>query len=380
MTDIRVPKFAGDAPYLLIDWLVHDGRPVRPGEAVATFETARAIEIVRAGAEGVLHQLVEDGTQCRPGQLIGRLNDHPSGNGDGDGTRVNHAVADGPAARRRRLKPFPVGNGSTAGTRTDGHDGHSLDGHAVLDGHALDGHTVDGQAVDGHAQDGAGLYRLTAAQRALHATVTASQQTIPAAFAAVNVDVGAARHVGRELSTRLQAPVGLPELLIAAAAAQHRDFPLFFASLVDERTARLAARPDIGVTVDVGKGLFIPVIRDAASRGIKEIAQAIMRFRLTALRGSFSEADLAGANLTVALHTDDDVVMAVPLVYPGQSCTLSLSATRREMVPGAEGAIIARTVATLGISYDHRLITGRSAAVFINEIRETLESPARLTG
>ncbi|TDC90750.1 dehydrogenase, partial [Nonomuraea deserti] len=211
---------------------------------------------------------------------------------------------------------------------------------------------------------GGSLRALSAGQRAVGRTVSLSHRTVPAAFAAIKVDVGEAIAAARDLTRRLRMLVGLPDLLISAVARLHHDFPLFFATLVDEGAARVPESPHVGVTIDLGTGLYVPVIRDANAKSVTEIAGELGAYRRLAQRGGFREEQLAGGNIVVTLHHDAGIVMAVPIIFPGQACAVALTS------PQPEGE---RTVAVVGLSYDHRLVNGRDAVLFLQALRETLE-------
>src|SRR5690606_988144 len=143
--------------------------------------------------------------------------------------------------------------------------------------------------------------------------VARSHREIPAAFTAVTLDVGAAMKRARELTKQTRALIGLTELLVAAVAAQHEHFPMLFAQPVTrpapdpdrpEETVgvRPARAPHIGITMDVGGGLYVPVLHDAHRLSLTEIAQRLTELRATAMRGSFREADLTGGNIVITLH------------------------------------------------------------------------------
>ncbi|MGI5241708.1 2-oxo acid dehydrogenase subunit E2 [Dactylosporangium sp. CA-139066] len=227
----------------------------------------------------------------------------------------------------------------------------------------------------GGTDDGVALSK---AQRAVAEAVAASHRDVPAAFAAMKVRVDAALALGRELTRRERCLVGLPELLVKAVATLEPRFRHCFAALVGADRLRLAEAAHVGVTIDVGTGLRVPVVRDAAARPWRELAGELMRFRLSAMRGEADGRDLRGANIVVALHTDDAVTFAVPIVFPGQVCAVSLPATQRELDLADDGTVTARTVVQLGLAYDHRVINGREAVLFLAALRELLESPAAL--
>jgi 2-oxoglutarate dehydrogenase E2 component (dihydrolipoamide succinyltransferase) len=101
-----------------------------------------------------------------------------------------------------------------------------------------------------------------------------------------------------------------------------------------------------------------------------------MTYRMTALRGTFRAGDLSGANILLALHTDDDVTHAVPLVLPGTSCAVSLAGRQTELFLDAGGAVAQRTVVHLGLAYDHRILNGRDAVGFLRDLSDLLQHPA----
>jgi 2-oxoglutarate dehydrogenase E2 component (dihydrolipoamide succinyltransferase) len=203
---------------------------------------------------------------------------------------------------------------------------------------------------------------------------------VPAAFTVVKVDVTDALEAAREATRRLRTLVGLPELLVKATGNLLGRFPLFFATPIDSATVRRAGAAHIGVTFDVGKGLCVPVVRDASTRPLAEISRDLMAFRLTALRGAFRERDLRDATIVVTLHNEPQIVLAVPIIFPGHACALSLAAPLPEVRPAAAGGFAVREIVHLGVAFDHRIVNGRDAALFLTALRETLESPAALTG
>ncbi len=207
---------------------------------------------------------------------------------------------------------------------------------------------------------------LSRVQRAAGRAVRLSQTTIPAAYTGVKVDVDVALARAKDLIRRVRRPVGLAELLIEAVAGLHGQFPLFFSTLSeDAATVRLADAPHVGVTVDLGEELYVPVIHDAAARGIGEIAHRLMEFRVAAAEGTFRAADLDGANIAITPHTEGDLLLAIPFVFPGHVCALAPAAPQSELVLDAHGQVTTRAVATIGLAYDQRVVNGRDAALFL---------------
>jgi 2-oxoglutarate dehydrogenase E2 component (dihydrolipoamide succinyltransferase) len=228
------------------------------------------------------------------------------------------------------------------------------------------------------APDGPELVELSRVQRAVAEVVTESHRTVPPGFVAVKVALDPAIEHGRELTRTHRRLIGVPELLVAALGRLLPRHPLCYSAPAAPGTVLRPRTADVGVTIDVGKGLHVPVLRDVAATPIRDLADRLMKLRMTALRGTFAAAELTGANILLALHTDDDVTLAVPVVLPGTVCAVSLAGRQRELTLDESGAPAWRSVVQLGAAYDHRVVNGRDAVAFLRDLRDLLEHPDRL--
>ncbi|WP_433225106.1 2-oxo acid dehydrogenase subunit E2 [Microtetraspora malaysiensis] len=437
MSEFRVPKLNNnDSAYVLLEWLAEDGAAVRDGDPLATVETSKAVEELAAEEAGVLRRLVPAGAECVPGQAIARLlapgaeaasaepsGIEPAGAGPVSGTTPDDAVpANTVPANTVPANTVPANTVPANTVPANTVPANTVPGDIVITAparklidelgvsagqiRALGKKVVrradlehlaggsppeapsrepatagslpmpDGPAISGGAVGE--LISLSRAQLRTAEVVERSRREIPSAFTLMNVDVTDALPLTRDLTRRLRVLVGLPELVVKAVGGLLDAFPLFFATPADGLRARRAPAADVGVTVDVGRGLFVPVVRDAGGRSLAEIARDLTGFRRTALAGTFRESDLDGGAITLTLHTHDGVAVATPIVFPGQTCALALTAPRSEVVQDGAGFAV-RKICGLGLSYDHRFINGREAAEFLAAIRITLENPGYFT-
>ncbi|MDW3847604.1 2-oxo acid dehydrogenase subunit E2 [Micromonospora sp. BRA006-A] len=322
---VDVPRLnPNDDSYVLLEWLVADGATVEAGEPVAAVETSKAIEELAATQAGVLRQDVAAGADCAPGTPIGRILPGPA----------VPASVDTPGAPAAAY-PEAV---EAVGTRT---------------------------ATPGRP--------LPPAQRRIADVVSTSHREIPVAFTAVRVDVTAALAYARSAADETGATVGLTEVVIAAVAALHERFGGLYARLTGDGLVVDAEAPSIGLTVDVGTGLFLPVIRDAAGLDLGDLADAVVALRMKALRGRLREEDMAGMNFLVALNDTPGVTVARPIIPPGVTCALSVPDVHREVVLDGDGGVRERTVADLGLAYDHRLVNGAQAGAYLAALGEILQ-------
>ena len=353
MSDILVPKLStNDTEYILVEWAVEDGKRVRSGDPVATLETSKAADELVAEADGYITHLVEAGAFVAPGQSIATLS--------------SGRPQPPPDPQVKVLAPGEADVIITAPAQA------LLDELGIPRARAYDlGIRVVRRADVEALADAPRTQLLSRVQQAVGRAVSTSHSTIPAAYTAVKMDVGRALAHATELTRQVKRPIGLAEIFVAAVAGLHERFPLFFAAIDGDR-ARLSAAAHVGVTVDLGNGLYVPVVRDAAHLGMKELATRLMEFRVAAVEARFRPEDLDGANIAITLHTDPDVCLAIPFVFPGQVCALAVTAPQPELILDEAGAVASRTVANIGLAYDHRLINGRDAAAFLNALKEDL--------
>ena len=307
---VTVPTLnSNDAGYVLVEWLVADGSPVAEGQPLAAVETSKAVEELVAAHAGTLRIAVPAGAECAPGATIG------------------HLLATVPAA----AAPSPAPPSAPVGRP------------------------------------------LPPAQRRIAEVVAESHRRIPAAFTVVRADMDSALARAARLTAETGAAIGLTELLIQAVAGLHRRFPDVFAAVTADGRVVDAGGPVIGVTVDAGTGLYLPVIRDAAGLDPSDLADTLVELRMKALRGRLREREMAGMNFLVALNDAPGVVVAQPIIPPGIAAALSVPHVQRQAVIEPDGRPRTRAVADLGLAYDHRLINGAQAAAFLGALADALQ-------
>jgi len=134
---------------------------------------------------------------------------------------------------------------------------------------------------------------------------------------------------------------------------------------------------DIGVAVGTPNGLVVPVLRDADTLDFSGIEKGIGELGRKARDGKLSIADLTGGTFTISNGGVYGSLMSTPILNPPQSAILGMhKIQQRPMVVGGE--IKVRPMMYLAVSYDHRIIDGREAVLFLVRVKECIEDPERL--
>jgi 2-oxoglutarate dehydrogenase E2 component (dihydrolipoamide succinyltransferase) len=134
---------------------------------------------------------------------------------------------------------------------------------------------------------------------------------------------------------------------------------------------------DIGVAVGTPNGLVVPVLRDADVLSFGGIEKGIGDLGRKARDGKLSIADLTGGTFTISNGGVYGSLMSTPILNPPQSAILGMhKIQQRPMVVGGE--IKVRPMMYLALSYDHRIIDGREAVLFLVRVKDCIEDPERL--
>lgn len=134
---------------------------------------------------------------------------------------------------------------------------------------------------------------------------------------------------------------------------------------------------DIGVAIGGGKGLVVPVIRNAERLSFSEIELAIAEFAKRAKDNKISMEELQGGTFTISNGGVYGSLLSTPILNPPQSGILGMHTTQERPVV-RNGQIVVRPMMYLALTYDHRIVDGREAVTFLKRIKETLETPARM--
>jgi 2-oxoglutarate dehydrogenase E2 component (dihydrolipoamide succinyltransferase) len=134
---------------------------------------------------------------------------------------------------------------------------------------------------------------------------------------------------------------------------------------------------DIGMAVSTARGLVVPVVRDADQLSMAGIEKQIIAYAMSARDGKLSIEDMTGGTFTITNGGTFGSMLSTPILNPPQSAILGMhNIVERAVV--VNGEIVIRPMMYLALSYDHRIIDGKTSVQFLKTIKELIEDPARL--
>jgi len=134
---------------------------------------------------------------------------------------------------------------------------------------------------------------------------------------------------------------------------------------------------DIGVAIGGGKGLVVPVLRNAERMSFAEIELAIMNFARRAKENKLTPDELHGGTFTISNGGVYGSLLSTPIVNPPQSGILGMHGIQERPIAW-QGQVVIRPMMYIALTYDHRIVDGREAVSFLRRVKEVVENPTRM--
>ncbi|HEX2987401.1 MAG TPA: 2-oxoglutarate dehydrogenase complex dihydrolipoyllysine-residue succinyltransferase [Chloroflexota bacterium] len=217
--------------------------------------------------------------------------------------------------------------------------------------------------------------RLTIARRLVEAQHTAAMLTT-----FNEIDMSAVMDLRRRQRESFKAAMGVDlgfmSFFVKAVVGALKAFPEINAELQGEELV-LKHYYDIGIALGDPEGLVVPVLRDADRMSFAEIEKAIALFVQKSKERSLTLEELRGGTFTITNGGVFGSLMSTPILNPPQVGILGMhKISERPVVVNGQMAI--RPMMYVALSYDHRVVDGREAVLFLVKVKELLEEPARM--
>jgi pyruvate dehydrogenase E2 component (dihydrolipoamide acetyltransferase) len=390
-TDIIMPQGGQDITEgLVVRWFKKEGDPLQRGEVICEVETEKAVFEVEAPVDGVLLKIVAPaGTKVPVFAVIGIIGAPgeaiDSGRPGTAPAQAGHTPAGQPidiAAIRRRAAGRAGGPEKTAasgrarrlasekGVDLSGVTGSGPGGRIVEKDILLhvDKRKLSVEALRGRSTP------LSPMRRTIARRMVQSKQTIPHFYATVSADATAALERRDQLQRETGADISVTDLILKATALALRAFPAMNCRLQGDQIVWLED-VNIGMAVMRDDGVMVPVLARVDRLGLEDIAHRSAEAAAAARAGR--QAGREPACFTVSNLGMLGVDSFTAIINPPEAGILA--AGRIEKRPVVENdEVCIRSMLTLTLSVDHRIVDGALAARFIARIRHHLENPITL--
>lgn len=402
-TEIKVPVLPESvADATIATWHKQVGDAVSRDENIVDLETDKVVLEVPSTVDGVIKELkYAEGDTVTSQQVLAVIEEGAapaaeSGSGDKQapaaGAEQVQPKADAKAADDKApasTKPQPVSGGSSLppGARftaaKDGIDPSQVQGTgrrgAVTKEDLINYAAGRTGGVSGGARPEERVpmtrIRKRIAERLMH-----SKESIAMLTSFNEVNLGKVMAMRKEMGEQFQKEhgikLGFMSFFAKAAANALQKYPVINAS-VDGDDIIYHGYADISVAISTERGLVTPVLRNVEQMGFAEIEQGIADYAVAAREGGLKLEDLQGGTFTITNGGTFGSLMSTPIVNPPQSAILGMH-TIKERPVVENGQVVAAPMMYIALSYDHRIIDGKDAVLFLVDIKNQLENPGRM--
>ena len=408
-TEVKVPALPESvSDGVLVCWHKQPGEAISRDEALVDIETDKVVLEVPAPQDGVLEKiLVTDGSTVVAGQVIAVID--TSGAVQQAATRASEpvaAVVQPVAAVKAVPPPGPAARKLMAEHDLDPRHLHGT-GHGgrVTKADVLAG-VAQAQAVarpeparpapelrqvvpvpepvpalpefeEDRPQKRVPMSRLRArvAERLMQATQTTAMLTT---FNELNMQpVKTLREKHRDAFEQAHGVrLGYMSFFVRAAAEALKRHPDINAS-IDGDDIVYHGFCDVGVAISTDRGLVVPILRNAEYKSLAEIETDILDFANRAKDGKLTMEEITGGTFSITNGGVFGSMLSTPILNPPQSAILGMHSIKDRPVV-ENGEIVVRPIMYLALTYDHRIVDGKSAVTFLKTIVELLEDPAAM--
>lgn len=410
-------------------WLKKEGDQVKRGDILAEIETDKAVVEMEAYGTGVMRKIVvPEGHKVPVGQLIAYIGDPsdklPEGAGGAPAAAKAEArPAEPPQAKPgeakkaeapapARVEPERVERGAAPAETAERMKASPV-ARKLADQHGIDLSTVKGTGPGGRitrddveaavaagprreaaparaeaAPEAAGrppaaaageATQLTSMRQAIARVTVRSKTQIPHFYVTASIDMTEAMKIRKQLNEALEVEgvrISVNDFVLKAAAQALKKYPKFNSFFDGDKLVN-HPRINIGVAIALEAGLIVPAVLGCESKSLKEIAAASRALGEKARSGKLTQEELTGATFSTSNLGMFEVDQFAAIIVPPQSGILAVGRVSKTPVVKNDQIVVA-DVMKATVSIDHRVADGAEAAVFLVEVKKSLENPVAL--
>ena len=390
--EIKVPALSESvAEATLLSWHKKIGESINRDENLIDIETDKVVLELPSPDDGVLIEVIKnDGDTVIAGEVIAKIDTeakiksgakNANSNGQTSDTQISNTsepekVLMPAAAKIAREKNIDVNKieGSGKAGRITKEDIIKTDSNSTKEKSSVAGNAV----VTG--ERGEQRVPMSRLRKRIAERLIESQSTAAILSTFNEVNMGPVIQLRKKYKEQFEkahgVKLGFMSFFVKAALMALQKFPIINSS-IDGDDIIYHSFYDIGIAVGSPRGLVVPVLRNVDSLSFANIEKQIFDFGKKANEGKLSIEELTGGTFSISNGGVFGSMLSTPIINPPQSAILGIHATKdRALVENGE--IVVRPMNYLALSYDHRIIDGREAVLFLVAIKDALEDPSRM--
>jgi len=369
--EIRVPAVGESITEVFIgEWYTDEGQYVEADGNVVGLETDKATFDVPAPIGGIVSRIVKPaGATADIGEIIGYLEKsaRPAPSPDTVSESPTETQRVMPAAERM-MDENDLAPGNVQGTGPGG--------RVLKDDVARHLRSATGTGATRETK----TVTLSPIRKTIASRLVDAQQTAALLSTFNEIDMSVVKQLRSSYRDAFEKKygfkLGFMSFFVKAAVGALQEFPQVNAQMDGDRMI-YHNYCDVGIAVGGGKGLVVPVLRNAESMSFADIEHAITDFVIRAKKNQIGLDELEGGTFTITNGGIYGSLLSTPIVNPPQSGVLGMHGIFDRPV-AVDRNVVIRPMMYVALTYDHRIVDGREAVLFLRRIRELIEDPTRL--
>ncbi len=363
-------------------WLKNTGDFVERDEAVVAIESDKATVELPAPLAGRITQILKPkGAKATVGEVIGYMEEAARPAVSSEAVVATAVRASAPAAAQVRVMPAARRALADAGLSADQVLASGPGGRLLKEDVARHVAAPVAMTSNVSSERQEEIVPMSMIRRRIAERLVSAKQTMAMLTTFNEVEMTAVialrKQHGEAFQKKYGIKLGMMSFFVRAAIDALRSFPQLNAEIRGEDIV-YRNYVDIGIAVGGGRGLVVPVMRNAERMGFSAIELAIADFGQRAKDNSLKLEELQGGTFTITNGGVYGSLLATPIINPPQVGILGMHAIQDRPV-ARDGQVVIRPMMYVALSYDHRLVDGRESVGFLKRIKEVVEDPARAT-
>jgi 2-oxoglutarate dehydrogenase E2 component (dihydrolipoamide succinyltransferase) len=386
-----LPESVSDA--VIAAWHKKVGDAVQRDENLLDLETDKVVLEVPAPVDGVIEEILfESGATVTSQQVVAKIKEGaaPAASVPGPAAKSGGKTSEAAPAKAAPPSKTDTSELSPAGRRVA--EQHDIDPSRV-EGTGRGGRVtkedlvkhMNAPAAEASAAPAAGArpeqrVPMTRMRARIAERMMQSKNSIAMLTSFNEVNLGPVMKMRKALQEQFEKThgvrLGFMSFFAKAAANALQRHPIVNAS-ADGNDVIYHGYADISIAVATEKGLVTPVLRNVEQMSFAEVEKSIADYAEAARKGGLKLEDLQGGTFTITNGGTFGSLMSTPIVNPPQSAILGMHAIKERPI-AENGQVVIAPMMYIALSYDHRIIDGKDAVLFLVDIKNQLENPAKM--
>lgn len=395
LIEVKAPSVGESITEVVIgEWVKSPGEWVEEDDTIVVVESDKVNMEVPAPRSGVLVETLKaEGETVPVGELIARIdpNAQPQENSAHDADTVVTQSAGSPLNTEKRVMPAAQRLLAAKGLSADQVESSGPGGRLLKEdvlahqGKATAATVSSTSVVSSEPVRVAGsreqeVVRMSPLRKTIARRLVEAQQTAAILSTFNEVDMSAVMNLRAQYKEqflkRHGVKLGFMSFFVRAVVEALKEYPAVNAKIEGDSVV-YHHYYDIGVAIGGGKGLVVPVIRNAEALSLAEIEGTINDFGARAKANKIKLEELQGGSFSITNGGVYGSLLSTPIINPPQSGILGMHGIQDRPM-AVNGEVVIRPMMYIALSYDHRIIDGREAVSFLKRVKELVEDPTRV--